>query len=659
MTSSISSKMITPEKMLWILACQAMVIAPHLLRIPVWLSIMSAGVGIWGYKAVSAKWKYPRRIILLLMVIIASTGIFINYGTLIGRNAGVALLITMLSLKILEFKTHKDVILFVYLGYFLVVTNFLFSQTMLIAIYMLAVSIGLTSTLIMLSRHGSELNLGKNVKQAVMMTLQAIPLMLVMFVLFPRLPSPLWFLPEDNSRAVTGLSDTMKPGAISELSRSDAVAFRVSFSDAIPPASQLYWRGPVLWQYDGKTWHTSYQKFLKRNMQGKYSGKKYTYTITLEPHQQYWLFALDTPSSIPPDSYINNGYSLISRNRIRNLYQYTSSSYTRYIIGDKLSLAEKKSALQLPENLNPKTGKWAREINRRFATAEEKAKYILGYFREKPFSYTLSPPLLGQNAVDDFLFNTRSGFCEHYASSFVYLMRLMNVPARIVLGYQGGEYNNLGKYMIVRQSDAHAWAEIWVRGKGWIRIDPTGAVSPDRVEKSIEAALPFRVSSGGLMRSDNPVLRTLILYWDSANYKWHNWVLGYDSAKQSSLLEKFGINSASWEDIAISIMVSLGSMLLLIALWVNMSNRRPRKDPTCRLYLKFCQKLGRIGFRQMAHEGPIDYATRVTGKRLDLKDEVDLITHIYIKLRYSRNPPTNLFSQYKKCIRKFHPRKNK
>ena len=449
--------------MLWILSCQALVIAPHVLHIPAWLTFLCGSVSIWGYQAVSGKWKYPGRTILLFMVVITCTGIFMNYHTLIGRDAGVALLITMLSLKILEFKTHKDVTLFVYLGYFLVLTNFLFSQSIFMAFYMFVVCIGLTSTLVMLSRHDSGVNLRNNIKLAFILIMQATPVMLALFILFPRLPAPLWSLPQARSQAVSGLSDTMKPGFISELSKSDAVAFRVSFQSRPPANSQLYWRGPVLWKYDGVTWKTSYQKFQNRKKPGKYLGGKYTYTVSLEPHQKNWLFALDTPSDAPPKSFVNNEYSLVSRTEIKTLRQYTTSSYTRYNIGDTLSLAEKKLALQLPENLNPETKKWASELDRKFSTTEEKVKYILEYFRQEPFRYTLNPPLLGRNAVDDFLFKARSGFCEHYASSFVYLMRSMNIPARIVLGYQGGEYNNLGKYIIVRQSDAHAWTEVWLQ----------------------------------------------------------------------------------------------------------------------------------------------------------------------------------------------------
>ncbi len=594
--------------------------------------------------------------IRLALVIIACVSVAYSYSTLVGRDAGVALLVLMLTLKLLELKTHRDVILFVFLGYFLVVTSFLFSQSIAMAVYMLLASIGLTSTLVMLSRHDQGLHVFSNLRVASTLVLQAIPLMLILFVLFPRLPSPLWFMPEDKKSGVTGLSDNMSPGDISSLIQSDAVAFRVKFEQQAPPLSQLYWRGPVLSYFDGRTWYNRSLPVPGSTESIQHSGDKTTYTITLEPHHKRWLFALDMPVELPAESFINPDYTLLANKDISQLKQYTVGSYNRYQIDLELQYMQRQYSLLLPETLNPRTRDWADQLRQQFSDNNQRIQHVLAQLRQQDFSYTLNPPLLGRNSVDDFLFNTRSGFCEHYAGSFVYLMRLLDIPARVVLGYQGGEYNELGDYLIVRQSDAHAWAEVWLANKGWIRIDPTAAVAPERVETGIDSALPERASSGGLSRSSSPLLRNLILYWDSINYRWDRWVLGYDAGKQRSFLQRLGINSDNWQDIAIAIMVTLGSMVLVISLWLNLQNRQRHKDSIARLYQQYCQRLARIGLQRQPHEGPTDFARRVSQKRQDLSQEVELITRFYIQLRYGRNPPEQLFSQFKQRIRHFKPR---
>jgi transglutaminase-like putative cysteine protease len=625
----------------------------------IWVSLFCVLIAGWGYQIATRKWRYPVMLIRVAVVIVSCTAVAYSYGTLVGRDAGVALLVIMLSLKLLEIKTHRDVVLFVFIGYFLVVTNFLFSQSMAMAVYMLMVSTGLTSTLVMLSRHDEGLHAFSNIRVAGTLILQAMPLMLIMFLLFPRLPGPLWLMPEDKNRAISGLSNSMSPGEISNLIRSDAVAFRVKFNDQAPAASQLYWRGPVLTLFDGRTWHSKPALLRNTSERIEHTGAKTNYTITLEPHYKRWLFALDMPIDIPPGSLIDPNYSLLASKDITNLSQYSIGSYTSYRIGEQLRQWHRQSNLRLPVTLNPRTREWADSVAQKFPSKRERIQHILTHFRQQPFSYTLNPPLLGRDSIDDFLFNSRSGFCEHYAGSFVYLMRLLDIPARVVLGYQGGEYNELGDYMIVRQSDAHAWAEVWLSNEGWVRIDPTSAVAPERVETGIDAALPERASSGGLIRSVNPIFRNLVLYWDSLNYRWHRWVLGYDAGLQRSFLQRLGIDAGNWQDIAIAIIVAMGSLVLIISVWMNLRNRERQKDSIARLYQQYCQRLARIGFQREAYEGPRDFAARVTQQRHDLSQDIELITRFYLQLRYGRNPPEQLFSQFKKRIRHFKPRISK
>jgi len=648
---------VSNEKMLWILLVQGSVIAPHITRLPLWVSVVSFLSGMWGYYSVAGKLPRPGRILLIVLVAAVILAIINSYGTLINRDACIGLLMIMLSFKVLEFKADRDVMLFVFMGYFLVVTNFLFSQSIAMAAYMMLVSLLLTSTLVMLNRHDTQLHLRQSLKLAATLLLQSVPIMLVLFVLFPRLPGPVWSMPSDKSQSVTGISDRMSPGSISQLIRSNAVAFRVSFRNKLPEQSSLYWRGPVLWNYDGNTWFPGFTNITHNIYNARYRGKPIEYSLTLEPHLKKWIFALDIPVKIPRATTLNKNFSLISRTPVKKRRQFNIQSAIQYRINDSLSNQEKNSALQLPINTNPETRKWVIQLQRDYKQPEQHIRKVLNYFNKQKFIYTLRPPLLGKNAIDDFLFRTRKGFCEHYAGSFVYIMRLLNIPARVVLGYQGGEYNKQGNYLIVRQSDAHAWAEVWLENRGWIRVDPTSAVAPERVEQGIDAALPSFETSGGLLRSHNPFLRSLFLSWDAVNYKWHKWVLGYDANKQSGLLEKLGIDTQDWESNAIILFTGLGIMILIGFIWVQLKKFKYEKDHTVRLYALFCQRLGKTGFIRQSYEGPRDYARRVTRQRPDLKEDIDLITRFYIQLRYGCNTPERLFIQYKNRIKKFHPKK--
>ena len=646
---------LSAKKMLWMLLCQGAVIAPHITRLPVWLLIFSILMATSSYLITTRQWRLPPRTILFMLVLGSCAGIFISYGTLLGRDAGVGLLILMLSLKLLELRTRRDVMVFVFLGYFLVITNFLYTQSIPIALYMLVVSLWLTSTLVMIAHPGPELRARKNLRLAGALLLQSVPLMLVLFILFPRLPEPLWRLPEDSNTAISGLSDTMQPGSISKLSKSNAVAFRVDFKEQPPPMAQMYWRGPVLWNYNGSTWRGFNLYFERHPVSTIQPESRVDYTITLEPHNRKWLFALDLPATTPENTYINPDNSLVSRGDIRERYLYSVTSYTRYRTGLVLSPLESKQALQLPPEINPLTRAWATQLYNQYDTNEERVDAVLKYFREQDFVYTLTPPMLGTDAMDEFLFKTRQGFCEHYASSFVYVLRAMGIPARIVLGYQGGEYNQVGKYLIVRQSDAHAWAEAWFKEKGWIRIDPTAAVSPERVERGIEAALPDSLAIYDLGRSRNLVLRNLALYWDSFNYKWHRWVLGYDNARQHDFLASLGIDNYDWLSVATSILLAVLLALVPIAIWILRNRIAPHRDRASRLYAEFCARLARIGLVRLPHEGPGDFAARVSRKRPDLAEPVATLTRSYIDIRYGKKPGSDLLRELKKEVRNFRP----
>jgi transglutaminase-like putative cysteine protease len=351
--------------------------------------------------------------------------------------------------------------------------------------------------------------------------------MLILFVFFPRVQGPLWGLPQDAYSGTSGLSNTMTPGSISQLILSDAVAFRVKFEGTIPKPNQLYWRGPVFWYFNGKNWLPG-NKTPRNFFKYERLEKRVQYTVTLEPHNNHWLFVLDMPAMLPPESTGSNDYQVLSRTPVRSRMRYKMASYLSHKVGLDADEKELSRALQLPPDTNSGGNKraralaesWRQDIN----SDEAIMRKALSMFRNQKFYYTLLPPLLGDNQVDEFLFDTLQGFCEHYSSSFVFLMRSAGIPARVVTGYLGGKINSVGNYMIVRQSDAHAWAEVWLKDRGWVRVDPTASVSPERLNSGIAAAVPYSDQLPMMARTEFEWLRTMRMSMDAMANNWNQWV---------------------------------------------------------------------------------------------------------------------------------------
>jgi transglutaminase-like putative cysteine protease len=468
------------------------------------------------------------------------------------------------------------------------------------------------------------------------MLAQATPLMLVLFLLFPRVQGPLWGLPRDAFSGMTGLSDSMSPGTLSQLSLSDAVAFRVQFQSALPKPTQMYWRGPVLWYFDGVTWHTgiSFEGAAPTYSPG---GTPISYTVTLEPHEKRWLFALDLPAKLLPDSRFTADFQMLSRTPVRQRIRYEMTSHTTYRLGyEGITALERRRALQLPDGYNWRSRSLAENMRSAARDDRDMMERVLAMFRTQQFFYTLTPPLLGEHPVDDFLFNTRSGFCEHYASAFVFLMRAAGIPARIVTGYQGGELNPVGDYVIVRQSEAHAWAEVWFPNEGWVRVDPTAAVSPLRVESGIAAAIPTSTALPLLARSDMEWLRQLRFTWDSLANSWNQWVLGYNPERQFWLLSRVGLDRATWQTLAFILAGTTALITLAFAYTMLRQLSRRSRDPAAAAYERFCRKLARRGIAREPSEGPVAYATRAGALLPQYSAEIGRITNLYVQLRYGR-----------------------
>lgn len=630
-----------------------MVIAPHAVHLPLWVSALCIALLVWrGYLAYSCN-PLPGRWLLLALTVTSLTGIMIDFHTLFGREVGVTLLVLLACLKSLELRTPRDAMALIYLACFILITNFFYSQTLTAFLYMLVTLLVIVTTWVHL--HAPGIATKPRLRIAAVLLLQAIPLTIILFVLFPRMQGPLWGLPQD-AFAVSGLDDTMSPGSLGRLALSDAVAFRVTYHGTPPQRSQMYWRGPVLWNFDGRSWT---QGRTARTIAPKLSGtgQPIAYRVTLEPHNKIWLFALDMPDKISVPARLSYDFQVLSQEPVNARLRYEARSQLSYHANLQESATQLQRALQLPASLNPQ----ARQLAVSWRTASSNDAQVvsraLSYFNQQNFHYTLAPPPLGYNGIDDFLFVTRQGFCEHYASSFVYLMRAAHIPARVVTGYQGGEYNAFGNYYIVRQSDAHAWAEVWLHNRGWVRIDPTAAIAPERVARGLSAALPDTTTLPFMARNPPQWLRELRLNWDAISYQWNNWVIGYNSERQFAFLSRFGMESLSAQ--TINMLAGTGILIGLFALYMLRHLLKREPDKTQAAWQKLCRKLARSGLSRTPHEGPWDFAMRVSAARPDLADSIQDLAARYIALRYGAVQRDGAQREFIRLVAKFRPYRTK
>lgn len=635
----------------YLLLSLTMVAAPHSYYLPWWAVALVCALIAWRAYLGYASLVLPNRWLLFLIAAAATLGIFMSYRTIFGRDAGVALLVIMLGLKFLETRTLRDAVLLIFLGYFLVITNFLRDQTIPTAVYMLACTLVITATMISLNYARSEPPFRAQLRQAGVLLAQSVPLMLALFLLFPRVPGPLWGLPQDAFSGVSGLSDTMTPGSLSRLTLSDEVAFRVTFESEIPRLRHLYWRGPVMWDFDGRAWKVS--RFFYNVPRVEVSGEPVEYEVTLEAHNKRWLFALDVPVMAPPLAFIGGDFQLYSNEPVVKRTRYGMRSHLNAAYGQVESRFAIRRALALPADTNPQALSLARSLRAKHSDDTALVREVLQMFRGQDFFYTLEPPLLGDHPVDEFLFKARAGFCEHYASAFAVLMRGAGIPARIVTGYQGGQVNGFGNYLIVRQADAHAWTEIWLEDRGWVRVDPTSAVSPLRVESGISAAVPRSDALPMMVRGGFEWLLQLRLSWDFMANTWNQWVLGYTPERQTWLMSRVGIDNATWQKLT-AMLFLLGGVIVVVFVALALRQLKGRvRDPVKAAYLRFCGELRRKGFPRSPSEGPVDYARRVETARPELMPAVSAITRLYIALRYGAASGAAALAEFQQRVRRF------
>jgi protein-glutamine gamma-glutamyltransferase len=632
----------------WLMATGAVTMAPHFSVLPVWLPITACLAMLWrGWL-----WKQGRLFanswLVLGLAGAGTVGILFEYRTIFGREPGVALLVVLMSLKLMELRRPRDAVVVVMLAYFLLLTHYFFADSIPVGLWMLVALVTATAALIRLQapHAGAAYD---TVRHAGILVLQALPIMAVLFLLFPRINGPLWGLPQDSRKASSGLSEVMAPGSISELSLSTALAFRAEFKGPMPARNLLYWRGPVLSDFDGAIWkpdrsiNNSVPKIIAWPVEpltaaGKANPSLFDYTLTLEPHQQRWLLALDLPVKLPANTSLSSSLTVLARNRVRERLRLDFTSMTQSRAGAGESPNVLGRALALPAEINPRSRKlaagWRSELGQPAAIVESALKY----FQQEKFVYTLQPPLVGRDGVDEFLFDSKRGFCEHYASAFVFLMRAAGVPARVVTGYLGGELNPVDGHLSIRQSDAHAWAEVWINGEGWRRIDPTATIAPNRIEQGLQSALPEGEALPALLRPEFDWLRTLRHRWDAIDYAWNRWVLGYDSDRQRQLLSRFGIAS-NWQTLVAFLAGFMGVAMLALGIWI--ARQKPRLDRAQALWIIACEAFARRGFPRAAGEGPMDYARRLSTVDPLLAEQANSIADHYVRLRYARSHADN------------------
>ena len=632
----------------------AIVLAAQVTRLPLWVVLWC--ILCWGYVLAAQKLDLPKpgqRVRLVLTV----TGILIVMLTPeagFDQNSGVALLWIMASIKPMETRTHRDEMVIIFMVFFLAVSSLFFSATLATAAYM-TFSICLTTAVLIRIHHPAG-NRMDQLRLAAGLVLKAMPLALILFLAFPRIQGSLWGF-RRATQAYSGFSDRLAPGTVTNLVRNNDTAFRVEFDNRIPAPEHLYWRGMVFWLFDGIAWHQSGNSLrINLPVSGNDSA---TYTITLEPHNQHWLFALDLPYTVEPNTVMLSDHTLVSRWRVRQRLQYQLSSYTTYATGPIRSWEE--AARQLPPGVDPKARALARQWRIDYKSPVRVIDAALKYLHTNNFVYTLNPPLLGENSIDDFLFRSRRGYCEHYASAFAFLMRAAGIPARIVAGYLGGELNPYGDYLIVRQSDAHVWVEVWLPDKGWVRIDPTLAVAPQRVEQGMAAVLPpeerSMLASFGTTGPLAAYWMKLRFGWDAINTQWNQWVLGYTRSRQIKLFANLGIKSATRRGMATVIILAAAAMALISLFYFLgiVKSAAAERDAVQKRYHIFCAKLARRGFARKPSQGPLAYASMVKAGRRDLDSSVSDIVNLYIRLRYGRGGNKEDVKRLKALVRQFDP----
>ena len=636
---------VSTRDLAWLIGSLVLVIAPHALRAPWWVTLLTLCLYGWRLYFTLQRAPLPSRWLVLGVAAVAMLALWIEYRTLFGRQPGILLLVLFSGLKLLETRTHRDAAVAAFLAYFLVITNFLYTQSIPTALLMTVSLLATTATLVGFAAPQRESR--ANLRTAGVLLAQGVPAALVLFLLFPRVQGPLWGLPQDAYAGMTGLSETMSPGSITNLAQHDAIAFRAEFEGDPPLNAQRYWRGPVLWDFDGRTWSIGPE--LRGVLPLPEGQQRHRYSIVLEAHNRPWLFALEMAASVPERARMTFDGQLLATQPVRSRLRYELVS----VIAPEPQRTEVRGALtraqRLPVGFNPRATALAAQWQAGAANDAEIVTRAIDFLRVGRFTYTLEPPPLGVHSVDEFLFDTRSGFCEHFASAFTFLMRAAGLPARVVTGYQGGDLNPYDRIVTVRQWDAHAWSEVFLSGRGWVRIDPTAAAFPRRIESGVTLAVPQTAAMPLMMQPNMEWLREMRNRWEAVAHKWNVWVLGYNPERQRDLMEWVGIRDADWRQLTAVLFSVLGVITFGLLVWSLRRFARP--DPVQKAWRVFCAKLARRGVERAPHEGPRDYTSRAASAVPDARRTILHIGQLYIGLRYGARASAPRVARLQRLVR--------
>ncbi|MFI4891217.1 MAG: DUF3488 and DUF4129 domain-containing transglutaminase family protein [Steroidobacterales bacterium] len=631
-----SAPTISLRRLLWATASFVLAAGANLETLPVWVIAGALAAGLLRLLLAARGRDAPRRAWTLLAAALAIALLLLRFHTFNGITAGTSLLCLMAGLKFLETRSIRDLHVIILIVYFLCLAALLRSESFWLLAYLVGVCWLATATLVQMTVTEPGPTLRTGLRAAGRLLLHALPLALFLWLLFPRLSEPLWKVGDDSGSAATGLSDTMDPGDISELVLSDDVAFRVHYAGAVPPARLRYWRGPVLEEFDGRSWRRSDRAgaAAAEAQAQPPTDPVYRYTIGLEPYQHNWIYALDRPIHWNlPRTHLSDSGVLERPELVSQPIDVELTSVASATTPGPLDARRRQRDLHLPPRLNPRTTGLALQMRHDHPGDRDYVRAVLDMLHDQAFFYTLTPPRLGANTVDDFLFDSQRGFCGHYASAFAVLMRAAGIPARVVTGYLGGNENPYGDYWIIRQSDAHAWVEVWIDGSGWLRIDPTAAIASTRVERQ-KADDAAGALLGVRLRGQGSWLADLALRVDALRQIWRERILQFDQSAQQSLLQKLLIPAPDAGKLALLLAVCVSGVFLWLTWQVRRDISAPARDPAARAFDRVCGRLAKIGFRRLPYEGAEAYAERISRARPDLAERTRALMRQYTDVRY-------------------------
>ncbi|MFN3580711.1 MAG: transglutaminaseTgpA domain-containing protein [Pseudomonas sp.] len=607
--------LIPRNSLAWLLTAQIVVLLPQLPRLPLWVAALWLGCAIWRIQIQRMRWRYPGTLFKAASIGLIGFGVFTSQGTLIGLDAAVMLLLLLFMLKLLEMRNPRDATVVIYLGFFIVATAFLFDQSILLTLYQCFSLLVLVAALVGLHQTAGRNDPARAFRTGAVMLMQAVPLMLVLFLLFPRI-GPLWAVNAPGQGATTGLAESMAPADIANLAQSDELAFRASFDGEIPEHAELYWRALTLSSFDGRRW--SHSSFASAGMPAEWEqiGEPLAYQVMAPATQQAWVFSLRGATSDDERLLLTRDYMLQARRPLARSINYSAVSYRDSRLDpQRLDPLQQRIYTNLPEEVDPRSRAFAQELRGRHAQDEDLVQALLQHFNREPFHYTLRPPTLGQHSNDEFLFDSRRGFCAHFAGAMTFVLRAAGIPARVVAGYQGGELNPRGNFVRVHQFDAHAWVEVWLPGQGWVSVDPTFQVAPERIERGLQEAMQEEGSflEGSRLSSAHyrniGWINSLRLGWDDLNYQWQMRVLGYQSESQLAFLQRW-LGTTDWQRVGIITLVVVALVMIPLALWTLRPGRRAA-DSRLRTLQRVDRRLRRLGLESRRGEGPRDWQARL------------------------------------------------